>query len=72
MLSGTRSITGNRRHKFLIFYNVFDDVGGVNGFCNFLKGLNGEDNDFGHEPDSYYWANDLGWRPIMSKPEKIL
>ena len=53
-------------------YNVFDDVGGVNGFCNFLKGLNGEDNDFGHEPDSYYWANDLGWRPIMSKPEKIL
>ena len=53
-------------------YNVFDDVGGVWGFCEFLKGLKGIDNDHGYEPEHIEWARSLGWRKAMPKAEKIL
>ena len=53
-------------------YNVFDDVGGVWGFCEFLKGLKGIDNDHGYEPNDIEWASSLGWRKRMPKPESIL
>lgn len=53
-------------------FNAFDDVGGINGFCEFLKGIHGEENDFDYEYDSREWAKDLGWSPKMPKPENIL
>lgn len=53
-------------------YNVLDDVGGVWGFCEFLKGLKGLENGHDYAPDSIEWAKDLGWRKVMRKAEKIL
>ena len=53
-------------------YSVFDDVGGVHGFCEFLKGLHGIDNDMGYQPENMEWARSLGWRQRMPKPENVL
>lgn len=53
-------------------YSVFDDVGGVHGFCEFLKGLHGIDNDMGYQPEDMEWARSLGWRQRMPKPENVL
>ena len=52
--------------------NVLDDVGGIYGFCEFLKGLNGIENSFGYEPSHIEWARRLGWRNAVPKAEKIL
>ena len=51
---------------------VFDDVGGIHGFCEFLKGLHGIENDHGYVKDDLEWAKSLGWRPVMPKVESIL
>ena len=51
---------------------VFDDVGGIHGFCEFLKGLHGIENDHGYVKDDLEWAKSLGWRPVMPKAESIL
>ena len=51
---------------------VFDDVGGIHGFCEFLKGLHGIENDHGYVEEDIEWAKSLGWRPVMPKAETIL
>ena len=51
---------------------VFDDVGGIGGFCDFLKGLHGEENDHGYAKEDLDWAKNLGWNGRMSKADKLL
>lgn len=50
--------------------NLVDDVGGIGGFCDFLRTINGDDPD----EKQYYkeWAKSLGWTGRMSKPENVL
>lgn len=51
--------------------NVMDDVGGVGGYCEFLKEINdSEDED--NANDYLQWARYLGWTGRRSKPENIL
>lgn len=53
---------------------VMDDVGGVSGYCDFLKCIkNGEESGMYDDPeDSKDWARGMGWTGRMSKPENIL
>lgn len=51
--------------------SVFDDVGGIGGFCEFLKGINGEENYHDYDPDSIAWARSLGWTGRMTRPENM-
>ena len=51
--------------------NVMDDVGGVGGYCEFLKEINdSEDED--NANDYLQWARYMGWTGRRSKPENIL
>lgn len=56
---------------------VMDDVGGVPGYCDFLKfikgGKSGEECGLYEDPkESRDWARGMGWTGRMSKPENIL
>ena len=53
---------------------VMDDVGGVSGYCDFLKCIKtGEEGGMYDDPeDSKDWARSMGWTGRMSKPENIL
>lgn len=50
--------------------NLVDDVGGVHGFIDFLKTLNGKDREEANKMRE--WARSLGWTGRMGKPENIL
>ena len=50
--------------------NVLDDVGGIRGYLDFLRIVNG---DASPEKAEYReWARDLGWTGKFVKPEKML
>ena len=51
---------------------VFDDIGGIGGFCDFLKGLHGEENDHGYAKEDLDWAKSLGWNGRINKADKLL
>ncbi len=53
---------------------VMDDVGGVSGYCDFLRCIkNGEDTGRYDDPESVKeWARDMGWTGRMSKAQNIL
>lgn len=53
---------------------VMDDVGGVHGYCEFLKGIHGKENNgpYDDPEGSRQWARGMGWTGRMSKPENIL
>lgn len=53
---------------------VMDDVGGVYGYCEFLKGIHGKENNgpYDDPKESKEWARALGWTGRMSKPKNIL
>lgn len=53
---------------------VMDDVGGIYGYCEFLKGIHGIDNNGPYEDkeESREWARGMGWTGRMSKPENML
>lgn len=53
---------------------VMDDVGGVSGYCDFLKCTKtGEEEGMYDDPESSKeWARGMGWTGRMSKPENIL
>lgn len=52
---------------------VLDYVGGIYGYCEFLKGVHGvgedsyEDND-----ETRAWGKSLGWMGRMTRPENML
>ena len=50
--------------------NVVEDVGGVSGYAEFLKTLNGNDKEAAAA--NRKWARSLGWTGRMSKPENML
>lgn len=54
--------------------NVLDDVGGVGGFCEFLKGIHGQaqNGPYDDPVDSKQWARGLGWTGRIIKPENML
>ena len=53
--------------------NLVEDVGGLHGFLDFLRGIHGEDSDLYDDPKgSKEWAKSLGWTGKMSKPENVL
>lgn len=54
--------------------NVLDDVGGVGGFCEFLKGIHGEaqNGPYDDPVGSRKWARYLGWTGRIVKPENML
>ena len=59
---------------------VMDDVGGVPGYCDFLKCIKGGKGSKNDEAGGLYedpkesrdWARGMGWTGRMSKPENIL
>lgn len=50
--------------------NLVDDVGGIGGFCDFLRAINGDDPE--EKQSNKTWAKSLGWTGRMSKPENVL
>ena len=50
--------------------DVLDDVGGMDGFCNFLSELYGNDKNLREE--NKIWARGQGWTGRQSRPEKTL
>ena len=52
---------------------VMDDAGGVNGYCNYLLGIHGMENNGPYEDpeESREWGKMIGWTGRMSKPEKL-
>ena len=55
-------------------YPVMDDVMGISGYCEFLKGIHGEEQDAPYEDieESKEWAKMQGWTGRLPKPEKLL
>ena len=53
---------------------VMDDVGGIHGYCEFLKGIHGVENIGPYEDadESKEWARSMGWTGRMSRPDKML
>jgi len=53
---------------------VLDDVGGIYGYCEFLKGIHGIKNKGPYEDieESKMWARGMGWTGRMSKAGRIL
>lgn len=62
--------------------SVLDDVGGIHGYCMFLKGINKKKNSstnddigsslYDNPMESKAWARSLGWTGRMSRPENML
>ncbi|MBR1382410.1 MAG: hypothetical protein IJ555_01160 [Ruminococcus sp.] len=50
--------------------NVFDDVGGIGGFIDFLTEINDRSNS--ERENTLNWARYLGWTGRKSKPENML
>jgi len=50
--------------------NVLDDVGGIGGFHDMLKILEGDDSE--EKESTKKWARGLGWTGRLSKPEFML
>lgn len=50
--------------------DVMDDVGGIYGYIEFLKTING--NDIKEKADIFSWAKGMGWTGRKKKPENIL
>ncbi len=50
--------------------NLVEDVGGIDGFCNFLETINGDDPE--EKRACKAWAKGLGWTGRMPKPENML
>lgn len=51
--------------------NVFDDVGGINGFAEFLRTIH-ESNDENERKEKREWARYLGWTGRDTKPQNRL
>ncbi|OQC16100.1 MAG: Plasmid pRiA4b ORF-3-like protein [Lentisphaerae bacterium ADurb.Bin082] len=49
---------------------LVQDVGGIHGYCDFLKTINGKDADSRQE--MLEWARGLGWTGRRQTPEKLL
>lgn len=50
--------------------NVMDDVGGLGGFVEFLKTINGEDED--EKVSMKEWASGMGWSKRKVAPKNVL
>lgn len=50
--------------------SLVQDVGGIHGYCDFLKTINGKDADARQE--MLEWARGLGWTGRRQTPEKLL
>lgn len=51
---------------------LIEDVGGVSGFCDFLKGMHGTRNNRDYVKEDIVWAKSLGWSGRLAKAEKLL
>ena len=51
--------------------NVFDDVGGIDGFAEFLRAIH-ESNDENERKEKREWARYLGWTGRDTKPQNRL
>lgn len=49
---------------------VVDDCGGLHGYLNMLRTINGDDKE--ESNDMKVWARGLGWTGRKSKPENML
>ncbi len=57
--------------------SVFDDVGGMTGYCEFLKGTYGKGKyeglyDYGNKKENLEWAKGLGWTGRMCNNRTML
>ena len=59
--------------------NVLDDVGGIYGYCEFLKSIYDKNFDpedssgpYTDKESSLEWAKGMGWNGRISKPDKLL
>lgn len=50
--------------------SVMDDVGGIDGFCEFLQAINGKDTE--KKKQEKEWARSLGWTGRMPKAGNLL
>ena len=52
---------------------VMDDVGGISGYCNYLLGIHGIENNGPYKDieESLGWGKMMGWTIRMSKPDKL-
>lgn len=51
--------------------SVFDDVGGLSGFANFLGTIyEGEDKE--EATDAWAWARSMGWSAAKLAPKKMV
>lgn len=51
-------------------FSLMDDVGGIDGYIDFLRVIHGEDPD--EKEDMKEWAKWMGWTGRMIKPENLL
>ncbi len=57
--------------------SVLDDVGGITGYCEFLKGTYGKEEydgpyEYGNKKESLEWAKSLGWTGRMCNNRTML
>ncbi len=53
--------------------SVLDDVGGIYGYCEFLKGVHGVGEDpYEDKDETRAWGKSLGWTGRMTRPENML
>lgn len=50
--------------------SLMDDVGGIQGYVDFLRTIHGEDSE--EKDDMKEWAKWMGWTGRMTKPETLL
>lgn len=53
---------------------VCDDIGGIDGYCDFLVSIHGMDSEsvYDSREESLDWARGQGWTGRMNRPENIL
>ena len=54
---------------------VLDDVGGIFGYCDLLKGVNGKGSKrspYADQAEAIAWARSQGWTGKSIAPEKLL
>ena len=49
---------------------LMDDVGGLNGFCDFLQRIRSD--DLKEKEENLAWAKSMGWTGRIGKVENIL
>ena len=51
-------------------FNVIDDVGGLDGFHDFLATLAADESE--EKERIKEWTKRMGWQAVIAKPEEVL